>query len=133
MAMVTRPPVRSARRPVSCLILDQQWSVLTVPDISDCRACPSLVRALLLIEQHGGFRFTVADRVVGLERGVFNRARGAIRRRCIQILVPVAALDSADRSEFLAHVHTRPRCHDEIVTLAEVPSLLARGFRADRR
>lgn len=75
----------------------------------------------------------MADRVVGLERGVFNQARRAIRRRCIQILMPVAALDSVDRSEFLAHVRTRPRCRDEIVTLAEVPSLPARGFRADRR
>ncbi|GAA4244895.1 zf-HC2 domain-containing protein [Dactylosporangium darangshiense] len=41
----------------------------------------------------------------------------------------LAALDPADRTEFLAHTRTCSRCRDEIVVLAEIPSILARGFR----
>ena len=45
----------------------------------------------------------------------------------------LAALDPADRAEFTIHIRTCPRCRDEIVTLAEVPGILARGFRTDLR
>jgi anti-sigma factor RsiW len=45
----------------------------------------------------------------------------------------LGALDPADRSEYAVHVRTCPRCRDEIVMLAEVPSILARGFRATCR
>jgi len=41
----------------------------------------------------------------------------------------LAALDPADRSEFVVHIRTCGRCRDEIVTLAELPSILARAYR----
>ena len=40
----------------------------------------------------------------------------------------LAALDPPDRREFVVHIRTCMRCRDEIVTLAELPSILARGF-----
>jgi hypothetical protein len=40
----------------------------------------------------------------------------------------LAALDPPDRREFVVHIRTCFHCRDEIVTLAELPSILARGF-----
>jgi hypothetical protein len=41
----------------------------------------------------------------------------------------LGALDPADRSEFTVHIRNCCRCRDEIVTLAELPSILARAYR----
>lgn len=43
----------------------------------------------------------------------------------------LAALDHADRRQFTVHIRTCGHCREEIVTLAELPSILARAYRAD--
>jgi anti-sigma factor RsiW len=41
----------------------------------------------------------------------------------------LGALDPVDRSEFTVHIRTCGRCREEIVTLAELPGILARAYR----
>jgi hypothetical protein len=42
----------------------------------------------------------------------------------------LAALDQGDRRQFTVHIRTCGQCREEIVTLAELPSILARTYRA---